>query len=216
MAAPSDVPPGLSAPAADVVSAVFHGVAVSQVMAVLVVEFGPGAARVRWCNERAVQLLGYALEDLRSLTLGQLLPSMRGGEFKLLLRRERAVQMTLPARTASGALVEVVVASSPAPTSGVWTLRVTAAANEQERALRATADVHERRFATLTERSPVPTLLSEQGMRLAHVNDAFCSLVGQPAEHLLGTGWMGAVHPADLDAVIEQAAAVLEGGEGEA
>ena len=29
------------------------------------------------------------------------------------------------------------------------------------------ADAHERRFSALTERSPVPTLLSEQGLRVA-------------------------------------------------
>nr|WP_239522192.1 EAL domain-containing protein [Geodermatophilus sabuli] len=98
----------------------------------------------------------------------------------------------------------------------MWTLRLVPAANEQERALRATADAHERRFATLTERSPIPTLLSEQGMRLAHVNDAFCSLTGLQAEQLLGTGWMAVVHPDDLDGVIEQVVAVLGGGDGEA
>ena len=50
-------------------------------------------------------------------------------------------------------------------------------------------------------------------MRLAHVNDAFCALVGLQAEELLGTGWMSTVHPDDLEAVIEEAAAVLTGGE---
>jgi len=92
-------------------------------------------------------------------------------------------------------------------------VRLTSSANETERALRATADAHERRFSTLTERSPIPTLLSEQGMRLAHVNDAFCALVDIQAEELLGTGWMSTVHPDDLEAVIEQATAVLGGGE---
>ena len=95
----------------------------------------------------------------------------------------------------------------------MWTLRVMATSSEQDRALRATADAHERRFSTLTERSPIPTLLSEQGMRLAHVNDAFCSLVGLRAEQLLGTGWIDTVHPDDLDSVVERVAAALEGGE---
>jgi diguanylate cyclase (GGDEF)-like protein/PAS domain S-box-containing protein len=98
----------------------------------------------------------------------------------------------------------------------MWTMRILSTANEQERALRATADAHERRFSALTERSPIPTLLSEQGMRLAHVNDAFCSLVGLRAEQLLGTGWINAIHEDDLDGVIEQVAAALEGDEVEA
>jgi diguanylate cyclase (GGDEF)-like protein/PAS domain S-box-containing protein len=215
MTATSDVPLGAGLLAPDIVSAVFHGVAVSEAVAVLVVEPTRAAPLVRWCNDKAVQLFGYAREDLQSLPMGQVFPSLRGGEFKLLLRRERSVRMTLPVRTASGALVDTTVDATPAPAGRLWTLRLASTANEQERALRATADAHERRFATLTERSPVPTLLSEQGMRLAHVNDAFCSLTGRQAEQLLGTGWLAVVHPEDLDPVIEQAAAVLEGGEEE-
>jgi diguanylate cyclase (GGDEF)-like protein/PAS domain S-box-containing protein len=198
---------------AEVVDAVFHGVTVSDAMAVVVVEPVGGVLQVSWSNERAGALLGYALADLRRLPVHQLLPSLSGGEVKLLLRRERATRMTLPVHSASGVLLECTVSAVPAPTGRRWTVRITSTANETERALRATADAHERRFATLTERSPIPTLLSEQGMRLAHVNDAFCALVGMQAEELLGIGWMTAVHPDDLDAVIEEAAAVLSGGE---
>ena len=197
----------------EVMAAVFHGVAVSDAMAILVVEPVAGALRVSWSNDKAGQLLGYALEDLRALPVDQLLPSLSGGELKLLLRRERAVRMTLPLRCASGALLECAVSAVPAVVGRRWTVRLSSTANETERALRATADAHERRFSTLTERSPVPTLLSEQGMRLAHVNDAFCTLVGLQAEELLGTGWMTAVHPDDLDEVIARAADVLGGGE---
>ena len=50
-------------------------------------------------------------------------------------------------------------------------------------------------------------------MRLAHVNDAFCTLVGLRAEQLLGTGWINAIHEDDLDGVIEQVAAALDGEE---
>ncbi|MCZ2815895.1 putative bifunctional diguanylate cyclase/phosphodiesterase [Modestobacter sp. VKM Ac-2984] len=199
----------------EVVAAVFHGVTVSDAAAVLVVEQVGAVLRVGWSNERAATLLGYGPEDLRAVAVEQLLPSLGGGELKLLLRRERTVHMTLPVRCASGALLDCVVSAVPVPPPAGrrWTVRVTSTANETERALRATADASERRFATLTERSPVPTLLSEQGMRLAHVNDAFCALVGMQAEQLLGTGWLDAVHPDDLETVIGQAVAVLEGGD---
>ena len=214
MRAPLDgyVPP-------EIVSSVFHSATVSNNLAILVAESRGGTTRLSWGNQGAVHLLGYGLEDLRTLSVQQLFPSLRGGELGLLLRRERSAQMTVPVRSANGALIEAVVSATPSPGGLMWTLRVSSASdNAQERALRATADAHERRFATLTERSPVPTLLSEQGMRLAHVNDAFCSLVGRQAEELLGTGWMAAVHPDDLAVVIEQAALVLGGedGEGEA
>ena len=95
----------------------------------------------------------------------------------------------------------------------MWTLRILVDGQRAGAGAAATADAHERRFSALTERSPVPTLLSEQGMRLAHVNDAFCSLVGLRAEQLLGTGWINTHPQDDLDGVIEQVAAALDGGE---
>src|SRR3954452_11186942 len=199
-----------------IVSSIFYRATVSDALALLVAEMVGSTPRLSWGNQGAVKLLGYGLEDLRSLTVEHLLPSLRGGELKLLLRRERAATMTLPVRTASGAVLESVVVATPSPTGRMWTLRIISRASEVERSLRATADAHERRFSTLTERSPIPTLLSEQGMRLAHGKDAFCSVVGLRAEQLLGTGWMGSVHPDDLDGVVECVATVLEGGDGEA
>ena len=215
MAARTSAPAGGQVPA-KIVSSIFYSATVSDAMALLVAESVGTTLRITWGNQGAVKLLGYALEDLSCLPVEQLLPSLRGGELRLLLRRERAAHMTLPVRTASGATVESIVVATPSPSGRIWTLRVISTANEVERALRATADAHERRFSTLTERSPVPTLLSEQGMRLAHVNDAFCNLVGLQAEQLLGTGWMSIVHPEDLDGVVESVADVLEGGDGEA
>jgi diguanylate cyclase (GGDEF)-like protein/PAS domain S-box-containing protein len=199
----------------EIVSSIFYGAAVSDTLVLLVAEMVGGTPRITWGNEGATQLLGYGLDDLRSLPVSSLVPTLRGAEVRLLLRRERSARMNLPVRTASGALVEVVALCTPSPSGRMWTLRLVEVDSESDRALRATADAHEQRFTTLTERSPVPTLLSEQGMRLAHVNDAFCSLAGLQAEQLLGTGWMATVHPDDLDDVIEQVVAVLGGGEGE-
>ena len=199
--------------APEIVSSIFYSASVSDAMAILVAETVGSNQRITWGNTGALQLLGYGLVDLRSLPVKHLFPSLEGGELKLLLRRERASRMTLPIRTASGATLDACVTATPSPGGRMWTLRVAATSSEQDRALRATADAHERRFSTLTERSPIPTLLSEQGMRLAHVNDAFCALVGLRAEQLLGTGWLDIVHPDDLDAVIEHVADALEGGE---
>jgi diguanylate cyclase (GGDEF)-like protein/PAS domain S-box-containing protein len=197
----------------EIVSTVFYSATVSDSLAILVAETIGATQRLTWCNEGAVQLLGYGVEDLRATALSHLFPTLGKGELKLLLRRERAARMTLPVRTASGADVEAIVIATPSPGGRMWTVRILSTANEQERALRATADAHERRFSALTERSPIPTLLSEQGMRLAHVNDAFCSLVGLRAEQLLGTGWIDTIHEDDLDGVIEQVAAALDGDE---
>jgi diguanylate cyclase (GGDEF)-like protein/PAS domain S-box-containing protein len=214
VAATPSVPPAQRVPP-EVVSCVFYSATVSDGLALLVAETVGPTLRISWGNQGAVTLLGYGLEDLCSLPVEHLLPTLRGGELRLLLRRERTARMTVPVRTASGALLEALVAATPAPTGRMWTLRIVSTATDVERALRASADAHERRFATLTERSPIPMLLSEQGMRLAHVNDAFCTLVGRRAEQLLGTGWTACIHPDDLDGLIEQVAHVLDGGDGE-
>ena len=200
------MPPGI-------VSTVFYSATVSDSLALMVAETVGASPRLTWGNEGAVQLLGYALDDLRTLPIAQLFPTLGGAELRLLLRRERTARMTL--RSGPRAAPSSRPSSSPPPSPGgrMWTVRLLSTANEQERALRATADAHERRFSALTERSPIPTLLSEQGMRLAHVNDAFCSLVGRRAEQLLGTGWIDTIHEDDLDSVIEQVAAALDGGE---
>jgi diguanylate cyclase (GGDEF)-like protein/PAS domain S-box-containing protein len=197
----------------EIVSSIFYTASVSDAMALLVAETQGRTQRFTWGNEGAVQLLGYGLEDLRAMPVEQLFPSLGGGELKLLLRRERSARRTLAVRTASGATIEASVLTTPSPGGRRWTISLRSTDSEQERALRATADAHERRFSALTERSPVPTLLSEQGMRLAHVNDAFCTLVGRRAEQLLGTGWIDTVAVEDLDAVIEQVSAALDGGE---
>src|SRR3954447_1531840 len=143
---------------AEIVDSVFYSATVSDSLAILVAETVGTTQRVAWGNEGAVQLLGYAVDDLRALPVDQLLPTLRGGELKLLLRRERTARMSLPVRTASGADIEAVVLATPAPSGRMWTLRMSVSGSDtQERALRATADAHERRFATLTERSPIPT-----------------------------------------------------------
>lgn len=202
---------GLVAP--EIIASIFYSASVSDAVAILVAETVGTSQRLTWGNAGALHLLGYGLDDLKSLPLAHLFPTLEGGEVKLMLRRERASRMTLPIRTASGATLDACVTATPSPGGRMWTMGVAVTANEQDRALRATADAHERHFSTLTERSPIPTLLSEQGMRLAHVNDAFCSLVGLRAEQLLGTGWIATVHPEDLDGVVERVADALEGGE---
>src|SRR3712207_4018191 len=138
-------------------AAVFDTAILSDTTALLVVEVAGRRRTVTWTNDKAVELLGYGPEDFAGLPVDQLLPSLRGGELKLLLRRERAVQMTLPVRSASGAPLECLVKATPDQTGRLWTLQLFVVDQDQERVSRATADAHERRFATLTERSPIPT-----------------------------------------------------------
>jgi len=205
-----------AADAARVSRAVVHAAAVSVDLALLVIAAEGDAegsqVRVRWGNAGVERLFGHSAGDLPGMALDRLFPTPPPGGFRGWLRRERSTVAELAARSGTGVPVDLHVTATPSSDAGVWTLSAQPARSATERALAASAAAHERRFTTLTERSPVPTLLSEQGMRLAHVNDAFCRLVGRQAEELLGTGWLAVVHSEDLDAVLDAAADALTGG----
>jgi diguanylate cyclase (GGDEF)-like protein/PAS domain S-box-containing protein len=192
----------------------FYSATAGDATALLVIDAVDTAFVVGWANEGAARLLGSTADGLRGRDLHDLLPGVARGQLDALLRSGRTAQLTVTVRTQAGRQVEAVVVAMPEPNGSRWTVRVIATADELERALRATADAHERRFAAVTERSPVPLLLSEQGMRLAHVNQALCTLVGVRPEQLLGTGWLDFVDPDDVDGVVGQVAAVLEGVDG--
>src|SRR3954462_6088079 len=99
----------------EIVDSVFYSATVSDSLAILVAETVGTTQRIAGGNEGAVRLLGYAVGDLRTLPVEQLLPTLPGGELRLLLRRERTGRISLPVRTASGAEIEAVVVATPAP-----------------------------------------------------------------------------------------------------
>lgn len=200
----------------DVVAAVLHAAAADSATALLVVELcGTGEPAVRWSNSGATELLGLAGSDLQGEPLRDYLTAPDGESLDSMFRRERPTATVLTLRTAVGESVACRVRSTPAPGGRLWALRIDPAQSELELALRASADAHEQRFKVLAERSPVPTLMSEQGMRLGHVNDALCTLLGVTADKLIGTGWMGHVHHEDLDRIAATVVAVLAGEERE-
>ena len=87
MSASISVPDGDYVPS-EIVATVFYSATVNASLALVVAETVGTTQRITWGNEGAVQLLGYGLDDLRSLPVEQLFPTLGGGELKLLLRRE--------------------------------------------------------------------------------------------------------------------------------
>jgi len=200
----------------DVVAAVLHGAAADPGTALLVVELSTlGEPAVRWSNAGATELLGRAGSDLQGEPLHGYMSTPEGGSLFAMFRRERPTTTLMTLRTAVGESVACRVRATPAPGGRLWALRVDPAQSELELALRASADAHEQRFKVLAERSPVPTLMSEQGMRLGHVNDALCTLLGVTADKLIGIGWMAYVHPEDLERIAATVVDVLAGEERE-
>ncbi|GAA3815239.1 putative bifunctional diguanylate cyclase/phosphodiesterase [Nocardioides panacisoli] len=208
--------PRLPRQTGQVVTAVFQAVAADPEVAVLVAEVGDAdEAVIRWSNPRASELLGRARSDLDGELLADFLTWPMGVSAAAVFRRERLTTTSVTLRTAVGETVACRAHAVPAPGGRLWTLQVHPAHSEREIALRASAAAHEHRFRMLAERSPVPTMMSEQGMRLGHVNDALCSLLGVTADKLVGTGWMSYAHLDDLEAISETVVAVLAGQERE-
>ncbi|WP_188113256.1 putative bifunctional diguanylate cyclase/phosphodiesterase [Nocardioides humilatus] len=199
-----------------VVAAVFHAAAAEPDVALLVVE--PDKAKepiILWTNPRTSELLGVASSDLVGEPLAQFVKGPDGVSLSTMLRRERRMTTSGTARTAVGETVACRVSATPAPDGRLWTLQVHHAHSDLELALRASADAHEYRFKVLAERSPVPTMMSEQGMRLGHANDALCALLGVTADKLVGTGWLDHAHRDDLERITQTVVAVLAGQERE-
>lgn len=201
----------------DVVAAVLHAAASDPDVALMVTELGDDIPEpiIRWSNLGATVLLGVARSDLDGEPLASFVTTPDGEPIVALFRRERPTATSVKVRTSVGEDVACLMSAVPAPDGTLWTLQIHPAQSDIELALRASADAHEQRFQVLTERSPVPTMMSEQGMRLGHVNDALCALLGVPADKLIGTGWMSYVHCEDLELITDTVVAVLAGQERE-
>jgi len=200
----------------DVVTAVFHAAASEPEVALLVAELGDATEPIiKWSNPGACKLFGLASTDLEGEPLAEFMNGPAGVSLATLFRRERRTTTSVTVRTAVGETVACRVSATPAPEGRLWTLQVYPAYSSLELALRASADAHEHRFKVLAERSPVPTMMSEQGMRLGHANDALCALLGVTADNLIGTGWMDYAHREDLERITDTVVAVLAGQERE-
>ncbi|MBC3760930.1 EAL domain-containing protein [Quadrisphaera sp. RL12-1S] len=161
-------------------------------------------ARVLWANRSCHDLLRTGAGELLGRPVVRLLAPLTPDQLQpLVLRRGRPARAHVEVLTADGALVPVLLQALPASTGRTWAISLTPVGTPAERAAQQRAGAQERRFAALVEHSPVATIISEAGLRLAHVNDAFCDLLGEVQAELLGTAWIDRVAPDDLPAVLE-------------
>ena len=124
-----------------------------------------------------------------------------GGTAELLLRR------------ADGSLSPARFAASPLVTSGAtyWVIDVREISTE----LRADQELHasEERFRALAVHAPIGIFSSEVGLRLAYVNERCAELFERGVAELLGTGWLSAIDPDDVEGVLAAFGSVLAGAE---
>ncbi|TNM58378.1 EAL domain-containing protein [Streptomyces sp. NP160] len=161
-------------------------------------------ARVLWANRSCHDLLRAGAGELVGRPVVRLLAPLGPDQLQpQVLRRGRPGRSHVEVLTADGTLVPVLMQALPASTGRTWALSLAPVGTPAERAAQQRAGAQERRFAALVEHSPVPTIISEAGLRLAHVNDAFCDLLGEAQSDLLGTAWVDRVADDDLPAVLE-------------
>ncbi|TXR55107.1 putative bifunctional diguanylate cyclase/phosphodiesterase [Quadrisphaera setariae] len=184
--------------------------------ATLVVDSPPGTpgldhAVVLWANTAAGELVRREPSALLGREVGSFLVPPRAGELRReVLRASRKGRSVVSVLVTDAPPVEVELITLPSPSTGLWTVVLARSGTLPERLAQEHASAQERRFETLVRHSPVPTIISEAGLRLAHVNDAFCELVGASHDELLGLSWTAHVLGEDLPAVltcVEQALA---------
>jgi PAS domain S-box-containing protein len=175
---------------------------------------------VQQWNRAAEQVLGWPASEV----LGQLPPAALWGAGKQLtiahaqaLRGQvwRAVEMEVPRRDGSTAVLSLSAKSVPGEGGGTWGVvfmaqDITSQQGTLDTLLlqvdqllqshRSTLDLlqrSERNFRTLIGRSPEAVIIRQHG-RIAYVNPAGLRLLGytEPSR-VLGTGWQAVLHPED-------------------
>ncbi|GAB7189977.1 hypothetical protein NUM3379_06830 [Kineococcus sp. NUM-3379] len=199
----------------DVVASALVHLASAAEAPLLVVSAHDGAApAVRWANEATAALLLRDASQFLGTGLDLLLPPGGTGSGER-LSRERTARWQVDVPRADGAVWTADVVASPTPGRAPhtderwWALRL-------ENVTTGTGTGPwprpvEDRFAAVAQRSPVPTVVSDVGARLAYVNDAFARLLDTAAEDLCGTAWLDHVLGEDVDALLDCVSSGLEG-----
>lgn len=176
-----------------------------------------GPATCLWANKAATSLLVTTAAGVVERPLKNFLRPTTESDEEVddALRRHRAASFPAEALAADGSRRAVTVTSQPTGAAPAvrWTLRLGV---EDDDYLERQRHASDQRLQALAEHCPVPTLVSEAGLRLAHVNNAYSELLETPAENLVGTGWTEFVDTEDLPSVAGCVERALSGEPSEA
>lgn len=173
---------------------------------VIVIESDDGSHRIQWANRTFTEVVRVAPSEL----VGQSLDEFMSRADDTPLTGHRIEHFAASVRGRDGSSSSWNVTATPVTDGGVagWFMDLRPLVErDAEELLRAS----EKRFQALAERAPIGIFSSEVGLRLSYVNDRMSELLGVPAEQMLGTAWMAAVHPEDLEAVTGGLQATLSG-----
>jgi diguanylate cyclase (GGDEF)-like protein/PAS domain S-box-containing protein len=164
-----------------------------------------------WANEAFTQLVSISADAIVGEELSRLVevdsavPEEQAPT--QLFHSQRQLTVKGSAVRSDGCRVAVVVTTLPTRDQW-WVVRLAVVDNQH---IQSKLELSELRFAALAQHSPIPAFLSDVGMRLAHVNDAFTELLGTKDTDLLGTGWITYIHQSDVDRVMSGVQSALMG-----
>lgn len=165
--------------------------------------------RVVYANPALAALFGRELTAVHAADFWSLVPDWGDGELGAELRRAAvggsAVDLGSQ-KMPGGAWVDVLV--SPAAGGVLLSLRDATARRDLEAAQRTSEEEH--RF--VTESVPVQVWTSRPDGQLDHVNRQVTEYFGKTREEILGEGWLGVIHPADVATVVDRWTASLASG----
>ena len=202
---------------------VFLAVARLSPDAIVVVVEAEDGLRPVWANPGVGRLLGYGSSRLlddglgvlaaQSLGNGDVVVDALDGDPLVALLDDQGGTADLTLRRADGSSMLSRVSAAPVRSGDALYWAVTV--REIEAQVRADEHLRasEERFRALAANAPIGIFASEVGLRLGYVNDRLAELWGRPADELVGTGWLEAIHEDDVAAMVDAVARVLAGSE---
>lgn len=177
--------------------------------ALLLVNLGPdNLQQVVWANEAAARLWHLDLRQLLGTQFDALLGSTDSGGLAAgqQLCGSTTTHADMTAWRADGSAIRVTASSYPDDHG--WVIQVDV---RDDQLLHTQLEISRQRLSALATSSPIPTLLSDVGVRLAYVNPAMAALLQCDTAELLGAGWLDFVSADHRSQVLDAIQQVLSG-----
>jgi diguanylate cyclase (GGDEF)-like protein/PAS domain S-box-containing protein len=164
--------------------------------------------QVVWANEAAASLWHLDLRQLLGTDLDTILglPNQTHQGASQQLCCPTTTHADLVAWRADGS--NVGVAAAAYPDSDGWVLQVDV---RDDHLLHTQLEISRQRLSALATSSPIPTMLSDVGVRLGYANPAMATLLRCDTSELVGTGWLDFVNPEQRPQVLDAVQKVLGG-----
>lgn len=183
--------------------------------ALLLVEDTPGGQRVTWANNAAARLWHLDIRQLLGADFNMLV-GINGNNDEAagtVMCTQAAAHADLVAWRSDGSAIQIRASAYPDPAMNGWMIQIDV---RDDQLLHAQLEISRQRLAVLATASPIPTMLSDVGVRLGYANPAMATLLRCDTADLIGAGWLDFVNPDNRPEVLDCIQQVLGGESAEA